>query len=140
VVSISGTPVSWLSQKQPVVALSTAEAEYVALCEAAKKVVWLRRLLEDVGEKQPYPTVVFEDNRAAISLTENPGQHPKVKHIATRYHFTREAVANGELEIQFCPSGEMVADIFTKPLPRESFVKLRSYLGLILEPKLQKEC
>lgn len=128
-------PVSWLSQKQPVVALSSAEAEYISLCEATKKLIWLRRLLEDLGVKQEEPITILEDNQAAIALSENPGQNPKVKHIATRYHFTREAVRDGEIKIEYCPTSDMVADILTKSLTKEKFFKLRSWLGLVGEPK-----
>ncbi|MCP3664820.1 MAG: DDE-type integrase/transposase/recombinase [Gammaproteobacteria bacterium] len=128
-----GAPIAWLSQKQPVVALSTAEAEYVSLCESSKKIVWLRRLLGDLGLEQKQPTVVYEDNQATMALADNPGMYPKVKHIATRFHFVREAVENGEVKVEFCPSVDMVADILTKPLPKESFFKFRSSLGLVSE-------
>ena len=105
-----------MCQKQSITALSTAESEYVSLCEAAKKVVWNRRLFSDLGCLQTGPTVVYEDNRAAMALTASePGQNPKVKHIAVRFHFTRQCIKDNELSVEFCPSVNIIADVFTKP-------------------------
>ena len=124
-------PISWLCQKQSITALSTAESEYVSLCEAAKKIVWMRRLFSDLTCEQSEPTVLFEDNKAAIALTSScPGQNPKVKHISLRFHFTRQCIQDGDIVVKFCPSGDMIADIFTKPLPHETFVKFRKLLRL----------
>ena len=107
-----------MCQKQSITALSTTESEYVSLCEAAKKVVWIRRLFSDLDCLQTGPTVVYEDNRATctMALTESePGQNPKVKHIAVRFHFTRQCIKDNELSVEFCPSVNMIAHVFTKP-------------------------
>jgi hypothetical protein len=127
---LSGSAISWLSKKQASVALSTAEAEYIALSTTTQEVVWLRRLLRDFGVDMSQATEVFGDNQGSIALSKNPVHHKRTKHIDIRYHFVREAVVDGIVKITYCPTKEMVADILTKPLPRGQFEILRSKLGL----------
>ena len=122
--------VSWLSKKQATVALSTAEAEYVALSAATQEAIWLRRLLTDVGEPLEDPIVINEDNQGAIAMAKNPVGHARTKHIDIRYHFVREGVQNGAIILKYVATGEMIADILTKPLPRHSFEKLVLELGM----------
>ena len=122
--------VTWLSQKQSTVALSTAEAEYIALSSATQEVIWLRQLLTDIGENCTKPVTVWEDNQAAIGLTRNPIGHKRTKHIDIKYHFVREHVLNGNVLVKYCNTKDMVADIFTKSLPRKQFEYLRSELGI----------
>ena len=85
---------SWLSKKQATVALSTAEAEYVAHNQAAQEGIWLRRLLSDLGMKS---TVILEDNQGVIAIAKNPVDHSRTKHIDIRYHYIRECVRNGQI-------------------------------------------
>ena len=122
--------VSWLSKKQATVALSTAEAEYVALSAATQEAIWLRRLLTDVGESLEDPTVINEDNQGAIAMAKNPVGHARTKHIDIRYHFVREGVQNGAIILKYVATGEMIADILTKPLPKHPFEKLIMDLGM----------
>lgn len=82
---------SWLSKKQSNVALSTAEAEYVALSQAAQECAWLRRLLSDLG-MHVTPVVILEDNQGAIAIAKNPADHSRTKHIDIRYHYISEYV------------------------------------------------
>ncbi len=126
---LGGGAVSWLSKKQSTVALSTAEAEYVALSQAAQECVWLRRLLSDLG-MDVTPVVILEDNQGAIAIAKNPVDHSRTKHIDIRYHYIRECVQNGQIQLQYCPTDDMKADILTKPLVRQKFVYLRSQIGL----------
>ena len=121
---------SWLSKKQAVVALSTSEAEYVALSSAAQEAIWLKRLLIDLNVIHDCPIVIQEDNQGAIAMSKNPVFHGRTKHIDIRYHFIREAVVNGTIELEYCNSENMVADIFTKALSKPRFEKLRACLGL----------
>ena len=107
--------VSWLSKKQPTVALSTAEAEYVALSAATQKAIWLRRLLTNVGEPLKDPIVINEDNQGAIAMAKIPVGHARTKHIDIRYHFVREGVQNGAIILKYVATGKMIADILTKP-------------------------
>ena len=128
---MGGGPVSWLSKKKAIVALSTSEAEYVALSFATQEVVWLRKLLiTDLKSTSQKPTVLMEDNQGAISIAKNPVAHARTKHIDIRYHYIREAVQNGTINLCFCPSENMIADLLTKPLPRGRFTMLRDAMGL----------
>ena len=122
--------ISWLSKKQSTVALSTAESEYIALCMAAQEAVWLKRLFADLGVVQESPICIMEDNQGAIAMTKNPVGHARTKHIDIKYHYVRECVDKGHIDLQYCPSEDMLADIFTKPVPRQKFEKFRSEIGL----------
>ncbi len=125
-----GGPISWLSQRQATVALSTAEAEYIALSSASQEAVWLQRLLTDIGEDYTKPMTIMEDNQGAIAIAKNPVGHKRTKHIDIRYHFVREQVQKGVIEIEYLSTKEMLADIFTKPLARGQFEYLRSMIGI----------
>eukprot|EP00873_Tetraselmis_striata_P021410 jgi/Tetstr1/441674/TSEL_029899.t1 len=115
---LCGAAVSWKSQLHATVALSTAEAEYMAWCAAVCEALFLRELLRELCCAQSEATVIFEDNQSCIALTRNPMTHGRSKHIAIKYHFTREKVLSGEVAIEYCPTAEMVADALTKPLGR----------------------
>ena len=117
VFTMNGGAVSWKSQHQPTVALSTAEAEYMALTAAIQEVIFLRQLLDSMGVKQSEPTMIFEDNQACIALSKNSLVNTRSKHIDIKYHFNREKVESGEVVLKYCPSAEMIADVMTKPLP-----------------------
>ena len=126
-----GGPISWLSKKQAIVALSTSEAEYVALSLATQEVVWLRRLLDDLQSSlTEQPTVLMEDNQGAIAIAKNPVAHCKTKHIDIRYHYIREAIQNGTICLNYCPTNEMIADLLTKPLSKGQFETLRAAMGM----------
>ena len=125
-----GGAVSWLSKKQAVVALSTSEAEYVALSSATQEAIWLKRLLIDLNVIHDCPIVIQEDNQGATAMSKNPVFHGRTKQIDIQYHFIREAVVNGTIELEYCNSENMVADIFTKALSKPRFEKLRACLGL----------
>ena len=129
---VAGGAISWLSKKQSVVALSTAEAEYIALSSAAQEAIWLKRLIGELGmamDKEK-PVCLLEDNQGAIALAKNPVGHARTKHIDMRHHFIREAVTGKCVTLQYCPTEKMVADILTKPLPRDKFEKFRLDLGI----------
>ena len=131
---MSGGAVTWRSKKQSCVALSTAEAEYIALSSAAQEAVWLRQLTAELESPPEMATTIFEDNQSAIAMTKNPQFHGRAKHIAIKYHFIREQVSNGMIKLEYCPTNEMLADMFTKGLNREQFCKLRSQAGIIERP------
>jgi hypothetical protein len=122
--------VSWASKLQPTVALSSAEAEYLAVCAAVQEAIHLRQLMKDIGYTQGQPTVIFEDNQGCIALSANPVFHRRTKHIDIRYHFIRERIASGEIELRYIPTEQQLADILTKALPRLRINSLRhSILG-----------
>jgi len=127
---MTGGAISWLSKKQATVALSTAEAEYVALSTITQEAVWIRRLLSDIEAVPVGPTVIMEDNQGAIAIANNPVAHSRTKHIDIRYHFIREAVLNKTVELRYCPTDSMIADILTKALSRERFMTLRCAIGM----------
>ena len=127
---MSGGPVSWLSKKQPLVSLSTSEAEYVALSMATQEAVWLRRLFADLQASLTEPTLVMEDNQGTIAMAKNPVSHVRTKHIDIRYHYVREAVQDCLISLSYCPTAQMIADLLTKPIPRERFETLRRSMGL----------
>lgn len=123
--------ISWCSKKQSTVALSTAEAEYVAATLASQECIWLTRLLQDVNEVPNFPIPIFCDSESAIKMARNPVFHGRTKHIAIHYHFVREKVLNQEIELKSIRTDDQVADGFTKALSRSKFEEFRNALGLI---------
>ncbi|CAL8174593.1 unnamed protein product [Prunus armeniaca] len=121
---------SWAFVKQNTVALSTAEAEYVSTSEATAQAIWLRFVLDDFGEMQTEATPLFCDNMSTISTAKNPVFHQRTRHINRRYHFIREALQEGVVDMKFYRSEEQLADIFTKALPKVRFNQLRLKLGV----------
>lgn len=103
----------------------------MAACEATKEAMWLRKLLKDLGFIQNSPITIFQDNQSCIQLARNPTFHARSKHIDIKHHFIREAIENKLVDLVYCPTEQMVADILTKPLAREKFEYLRNYLGLV---------
>ncbi|KAG9444893.1 hypothetical protein H6P81_016233 [Aristolochia fimbriata] len=122
---------SWSSKKQQVVALSSTEAEYIAAAYCATQAVWLRQLLEEMYHKQDGPTPGRCDNRLAIALSKNPVFHGRSKHIDIKYHYIRDLVTKEELMLEFYKTHDQVADIFTKPLKAEQFLRFKKVLGMV---------
>jgi len=125
--------IAWTSRRQHLTALSSCEAEYVALCDSAKELVWIRNLVSEIspGLADTTPTVVHEDNEAAIKLASNPIDHARSKHIDVRMHYVRDQVNTGVLELKWCPTQLMVADALTKQLPKPAFQRHRESMGLV---------
>ena len=122
--------ISWSSRKQPTVAKSSTEAEYVALSSATQEAIWLRRLMKDFGKQIDSPTTIYEDNQGAIELAKNAKYHSRTKHIDICHHFVRERVVSNEIRVIYCRTEDMVADIMTKGLPKPTFEKLRDLLSV----------
>lgn len=116
VATMGGGAVSWLSQRQKVVALSTTEADYMAAADAARHLSWLRSFLFDVFILQPGPTTLCVDNTSAIANATSEGIKSRSKHIDRRHHYVRELVESGKAEIKQVSTDEMLADHLTKPL------------------------
>jgi len=127
---INDSIISWCSQKQEVVALSSTEAEYIALCAGAKEACWLRKFAEDLGVTQTAPTEIKVDNTSAIRLVENPEFHKRTKHIDIRYHFTRELVEEKKIAIEYVSTDDQLADILTKPLSKTKHNEMKIKMGL----------
>lgn len=126
---LAGGAVSWMSQRQTSVAISTTEAELVAASEACREIIWLQRLLNGIIELNEIPNL-HVDNEAAIRLAQNPELHKRTKHIRTRHFFIREQVQEGSMLVKHISSNFQLADIFTKVLSRDKFKENRSKLGL----------
>jgi len=124
--------VSWKSKKQTSVALSSVEAEYMAMCQAAKEAVWLSGLLEELGMNLRTPLIIYGDNQGALALAMNPDSHPRSKHVDIQYHFTRELIHAGRITVKYLPTKLMIADALTKPLPRPQFEVLTEAMGVYL--------
>jgi hypothetical protein len=125
-VFVNGNLISWMTKKQPTVALSSAEAEYMAAVEVVKEVMWLQQLLEEVHCKVKQPTEVFIDNQSAIAIAKDDVQHERTKHINIKYHFVKEEVKNENIKLIYIPTEKQRADIFTKALGANLFVKFRN--------------
>ena len=106
-------------------ALSTAEAEYMVLASATQEAIWMRQLTHGSAG----PLLIFEDNQAAICMARNPQFHGRAKLVDIKYHFIREKVCSGIVELKYCCTEDMIADILTKSLPQDNFVKLRTFDG-----------
>jgi len=125
---LAGAPISWTSSTQPVVAMSSMESEYIAACAATQEAMWLKSILEELGFGCTRPIIVQEDNKSTIEFSEHPGNHRKNKHIQRRFHYVREQVQAGNVRLKHCKGSDNVADIFTKPLYPEDFIKHRDQI------------
>ena len=133
---LSGITVSWSSKKQPIVTLSTTEAEFVAATACACQVVWMRRILEKLSHAQDGCTTVMCDNSSTIKLSKNHVMHRRSKHIDVRFHFLRELTQDRVIELVHCGSQDQVPDLLTKVIKLESFVKLREQLEVCIMPEV----
>jgi hypothetical protein len=130
VLMLNGGPVSWKSKRQSCVSLSTTESEYVAAAAAAKEIVWMRRLLQDLGCNQLKPTYLFCDNQSAIKLVRNPQFHQRTKHIDVKFHFIRDLQEDKVIDVVYVNSEGQLADLLTKGLDGPRFRKLREEIGI----------
>ena len=128
VFSLGSGAFSWCSKKQQTVAQSSVD-EYISAGLATQQAIWLKKILNDFGEKQEAVTIHC-DNKSAIAIAKNPVHHGRTKHIAIRHHFIREAIENEEVQLNFCKTNNQVADIFTKALKHDDFKRLRGILGV----------
>jgi hypothetical protein len=123
--------ITWTSQKQKVVALSSCEAEYIAAATAACQGVWLSRLLGELTGKPPATVKLRVDNMSAIELCKNPVHHERSKHIDTRFHFIREKVGEGKVDVEHIGTNGQLADMLTKALSRVKLLEMRLKLGVM---------
>jgi hypothetical protein len=130
---MSNAAIIWSSQKQSSVALSTTEAEYMAISQAAREALWFQTLLKEISysESEDQPITIHCDNQSCIALTKNPVYHSKAKHIDIRYHFIKENVKNGNIKVDFSGTDDMVADSLTKAVALEKFEFCRKMMGLM---------
>lgn len=122
--------VTWRSKKQKVVALSSAEAEFLGIKSRIIEIMWLRRLLTEIGFLPNRKSKLFCDNKAAISISKNPIQHDRTKHVEVDRHFIKEKLEGGIIEFPFVRSKEQLADILTKAVNPRSFKEILAKLNI----------
>lgn len=122
--------VTWVSQKQRCVALSSCEAEFMAATAAACQAIWLQRVLGCIADIKPGPVILYVDNKSAVDLAQNPVFHGRSKHIDLRYHFIRDCVEKGLIIIRHVGTNEQRADIMTKAMAAAKFERMRDLLGV----------
>ena len=135
VIMYAGCPITWSSKLQTEIALSTTEAEYIALSQAMRETIPFMNLMQEIGgvfeffnPKPKSHCKVFEDNISCIKVAESPKFTPRTKHIAIKYHHFRKHVSDGTVTIHHIDTKEQIADIFTKPLDESLFNRLRCML------------
>ena len=136
VLMYAGSPLLWHTKLQSEIALSTTEAEYIALSQSMRDLIPSRELLSEVSNALKYPvpdgskaiSTIFEDNNGALELARCPRMRPRTKHIAIKYHHFREHIASGNIKVEGIGTDDQIADIFTKPLLRTKFEALRKLL------------
>src|SRR5271157_191987 len=117
---LNGCTITWASQKQRSVAVSSTEAEYMALSLTARQAIWLSSGLTEIG----FPLIpnILCDNQGSISLSKDPRMHKRSKHIDVHYHFTREKIDDGKISVSYIPTNLNIADMFTKALGKSQFM------------------
>ena len=129
----AGAPIAWFARFQKNLAMSSTESEYLGLTTAAKQIVQLTTLCEELGIHSDEPFLLYEDNKAAIKMSENAANSKRTIHMDRRAHFIRSQVNEGNIQLAHCPSKFMEADLATKMMPRPGFEDLRARMGLTYE-------
>ncbi|GBN46616.1 Retrovirus-related Pol polyprotein from transposon TNT 1-94 [Araneus ventricosus] len=132
VFTIGGGAVSWCSKRQPTVATSTTEAEYMALFAAAKEAIWLNKIVTDIGLSHIKAIPVHCDNNGFLNLSKNNMYHARSKHIDIQHHFVREVIKNGHITVKSMPTASMIADYLTESVQRSKHVMCAQSMGLKL--------
>jgi transposase InsO family protein len=130
IVKIGSGVVSWQSKRQSIVALSTTEAEYMAACEAGKEIVWMRKMLQELGFPMPTSSVLYMDNQSAIQVAKHPEHHGRMKQLDLSWFWLRDVVDQGTISPTYVPTGDMTADLLTKALPRLKVEYFCQQMGL----------
>lgn len=123
--------ISWSSQRQTCVALSTTESEYIAAAHACKELIWLERLMDDLQDDCHVIPNLHMDNQSAIRLVKNPEFHKRTKHIDIKFHFIRDCYLKKKFALDYINTELQVADIFTKPLAAQKFIKFKTLMGML---------
>lgn len=129
----SGGPVCWSSKRQQRISTSTTEAEYKALCHAGQTALWIDNFLSEIGIEIDRPLVIHTDNKGALDISKHATQHGKTRHFKLDSFWLREAIQEEELALKLIPSGMNLADVFTKVVTRDQFIRARDMLGMSQE-------
>lgn len=127
---MNGGVISWRSKNQSCVALSSTEAELKAFTEATKEAIWIKKLLNEIGQMSNEPITIYEDNQSCQKLFQNSNSSNRTKHIEIRYQFIKDYIQKGVISCKYCPSDNMIADMLTKPLNKVKFEKFRNLSGI----------
>ena len=125
---INNNLIDWQSKKQTTVALSSTEAEYMAITEVTKEIMWLRAILTELSIEVRTPITIYVDNQSAIKISENDTAHHRTKHIDIRHHFIRDVINSGVIKLVWISTDKQLADIFTKALPAATYINIRDQL------------
>lgn len=128
---LAGGVISWESKKQKVVATSSAEAEYVALTEAAKEASYLSYLLAEIGFPNEESIIINTDSQSAQKMAEFGAHHSRTKHIHYKYHFIKEKIQDGTVKLSYLSTKEMIADALTKPVPKPKHIFCFTNMGIV---------
>jgi len=129
---MAGGAITWFSKKQSITAMSTTEAKYIALSEAAREDRWLRNLFSELGFAQSLLTIIQGNNKGSIAISKNLQFHKRSKHIELQYHSIREQVQKGEIIVESCRTNNQTADMLTKPLACAKHKQHTAGMGLVL--------
>ena len=129
-IMLCGGAISWASRRQPVITTSTTEAEYIAMAEALKDVMWWRPLLRQLGHDLSQPTPLIGDNQATIQLAKNGDNSSRTKHVDIKYHLIRQEIRTQTVVLNYISTQHNIADILTKGLAKERHRTLTAALGL----------
>lgn len=127
---VGGNLVTWKSKKQKVVALSSAEAEFRGMSRGITEIIWIRKLLTELGFPPKAPCKLMCDNQSAICISENPVQHDRTKHVEVDRHFIKEKLDSGIISLPYIPTKDQLADILTKAVTRKVFHETLYKLGV----------
>ncbi|KAI3747128.1 hypothetical protein L6452_09575 [Arctium lappa] len=122
--------ITWQSQKQKTVALSSCEAEFMAATSASCQAIWLANLVKELTGHSVLPVTLYVDNKSAIALMKNPVFHGRSKHINIRFHFIRECFEHGQIVVEHVNLKDQRADVFTKALAQMKYTEMRNMLGV----------
>lgn len=128
--TFAGGVVAWQSKLQKCVALSTTEAEFIAITEACKEELWLKKFLQELGLKQE-KYVLYCDSQSAIHLSKNSTFHSRSKHIDVRYHWIRDVLDSKLLQLEKVHTDDNISDMLTKTLSRDKHLKCRTLAGMV---------
>ncbi|KAL9996697.1 putative RNA-directed DNA polymerase [Helianthus debilis subsp. tardiflorus] len=127
---VGGNLVTWTSKKQKVVALSSAEAEFKGIARGLTKILWVKKLLTEIGFPPSKPNQILCDNKAAIQISENPVQHDRTKHIEAERNFIKEKIKTRVIELPFVRSEDQLTDVLTKAVNGRIFAKCLGKLNV----------
>lgn len=130
VINMTGGAISWCCQRHPIVALSSTEAEYIALSTTVREILWIRQLSKECDENAQNVVTTFCDNQSAINIGEVEAYRQRSKHIDIRFHHIREQVETGVITLKYIETEKMVADLLTKAVPKQKTEFCRMGMGM----------